>query len=379
MSFTAIARELDRRGIRYPSRNRTTWNPWAIKNILTHPKYAGLNVYGRTSMRLYTPKVEVPQSEWTISSSTLEPLIDSSTYEKVQSVIASYTRNRTNQDLLDDLKSIVTTEGKLNSYLIKANRSTASLATYRTRFGSIGRALCEVGYQCHATEDWLKEYRSIRGIRAKLMHDIVLASAGRVRIDDRKNYRFRTCLRVKSSRQLVAVAVARCQKGHKESVRWRVRCLRNERNFVILLAQLNETNDSVLNLFVAPPLRNGKQVSLHRHDPRLAGVIRLTHLENFEAAVKTTSTRTEFMNWMWYEPSDAFATPDQLARIARVCKRALMRLGMNQKTLDRIRKGVPVRGSKLAQCLKVLQQCEAGKAPPVAEHCVITNVRQSRL
>src|SRR5438132_632160 len=46
-SFTAIARDLDRREIRYP--NRTSWNPWAVKNILTHPKYVGLNVYGRST------------------------------------------------------------------------------------------------------------------------------------------------------------------------------------------------------------------------------------------------------------------------------------------------------------------------------------------
>jgi hypothetical protein len=129
------------------------------------------------------------------------------------------------------------------------------------------------------------------------MDDIVLASAGRVRVDDRKNYRFRTCLRVKSSRQLVAVAVARCYKGYKGSDRWRIRCLRNERNLVILLARVNETNDCISDLIVAPPLRKGNQVSVHKNDPRLATVVRLTDLGTFEAAVKVISARTEYTNW----------------------------------------------------------------------------------
>jgi DNA invertase Pin-like site-specific DNA recombinase len=359
MSFTAIASELDRREIRYP--NRTTWNPWAVKNILTHPKYVGLNVYGRSSMRLYTRKLDIPRSDWTICPRAFEPLIDPSTYEKAQSVMASYTRNRTNDHLLQDLKSIFAKEGKLDTYSIEARRGVASLTTYRSRFGSISRAIRQAGYQCQVTEESLQKDRNIRALREKLMEDIVLASAGRVRIDDRKNYRFRTCLRVKSSRQLVAVAVARCYKGYKGGYRWRIRCSRNERNLIILLAHVNETNDGLSDLFVAPPLRKGNQVSVHKDDPRFATVVRLTDLGNFEAAVKVISARTECMTWSWYEPSDALATKQQLARIEKACKNDLIRRGMNQKTLERIRDGIPVRASKLTKCMAALEEIETTK------------------
>jgi DNA invertase Pin-like site-specific DNA recombinase len=358
-SFTAIARELDRREIRYP--NRTTWNPWAVKNILTHPKYVGLNVYGRSSMRLNAPKSELPRSEWTICSGAFPPIIDPSKYEQVQNVIASYTRNRTNNHLLEDLKSILAKEGKLNSYSIRAHRGAASLTTYVSRFGSISHAIRQAGYQCRLTEEALQKDRNIQAIRAKLMDDIVLASAGRVRIDDRKNYRFRTCLRLKSTRQLVAVAVARCYKGYKGSDRWRIRCLRNERNLMILLARVNETNDCISELNVIPPLRKGNQVSVHKNDPRFASVIRLTDLRHFETAVKVISSKTESVNWTWYEPSDALATKQQLARIERACKNDLMRRGMNQKTLERIRKGIPVRASKLTKCMAALGELELQK------------------
>src|SRR5579864_3556359 len=58
----AIACELNRRGIEYTGYSK--WDYQAVYNVLTHPKYAGCNVFGRTSSRLYNPRVNLPQSEW---------------------------------------------------------------------------------------------------------------------------------------------------------------------------------------------------------------------------------------------------------------------------------------------------------------------------
>jgi hypothetical protein len=284
-----------------------------------------------------------------------------STYEQAQNAIASYTRNKTNDHLLEDLKSIFAKYGKLNSSAIQAS-GTASVTTYRSRFGSLSSAIREAGLECEVTEGSLQKCRAIRSIRARLMEDIVLASTGRVRIDDRRNYRFRSCLRVKRTQQLVAVAIARCYKDYKDNVRWRIRCLHNERNFILLLARLDETNDSLSDLFVAPPLRKGNQVSVSKNDRRLSDVVRLTDLANFDAAVKAISTRIEPMNWAWYEPSDTLATAHQLMRIQKANKKDLIRRGMNQKTLERIRQRIPVRASKLALCLRVLNEAEAARA-----------------
>jgi hypothetical protein len=100
---------------------------------------------------------------------------------------------------------------------------------------------------------------------------------------------------------------------------------------------------------------------VHKDDPRFASVVRLTDLGDFETAVKVISARTESVNWTWYEPSDALATKPQLARIERACKNDLMRRGMNQKTLERIRKGIPVRASKLTKCMAALGELELQK------------------
>jgi len=64
-SVYAIARELNGRGI--PRVGGWKWDYGAVYTVLTHPKYAGHNVHGRTSQRLSTPTVPAPKTDWTIA------------------------------------------------------------------------------------------------------------------------------------------------------------------------------------------------------------------------------------------------------------------------------------------------------------------------
>jgi hypothetical protein len=52
------------------------------------------------------------------------------------------------------------------------------------------------------------------------------------------------------------------------------------------------------------------------------------------------------------------ATEEQLARIAKIPKRQLMRRGINQHTLEKICQRKEVRAAKLMECLKALDEYE---------------------
>jgi hypothetical protein len=56
---------------------------------------------------------------------------------------------------------------------------------------------------------------------------------------------------------------------------------------------------------------------------------------------------------------NAVASDAQLTRIAKVPKRELMRRGVNQHTLEKICRRDPVRASRMAEVVKVLQQWES--------------------
>ena len=59
-----VARTLNRQGIPYT--DESGWDYQAVINILTHPKYVGHHVFGRTASRLYTASVRQPQDQWVV-------------------------------------------------------------------------------------------------------------------------------------------------------------------------------------------------------------------------------------------------------------------------------------------------------------------------
>jgi hypothetical protein len=156
----------------------------------------------------------------------------------------------------------------------------------------------------------------------------------------------------------VAVVVARHHLEYKVHPRWRIRGLAHERKLITLFARLSEASETLWDLYVIPPLGKLKYVRVCKDDPRLKSFPRLTELSQFADAVEVMSKWKRPVNWAWNEPSDTFATKQQLSRIARVSKCALIRSGINQGLLYRICRGKPVRASKLTLCLKALKKCE---------------------
>jgi hypothetical protein len=67
----------------------------------------------------------------------------------------------------------------------------------------------------------------------------------------------------------------------------------------------------------------------------------------------------EFKAIEYGRKGNAVADDEQLARIAKVPKREFMRRGINQHTLEKICRKVPVRSSRLEKLLRVLQQSES--------------------
>ena len=64
----------------------------------------------------------------------------------------------------------------------------------------------------------------------------------------------------------------------------------------------------------------------------------------------------EFKTIEYKRKGYAIATDEQLKRIANIPKRELRRRGINQHTLEKICAKKPVRASKLAECLRVIDQ-----------------------
>ena len=276
----AIARELNRRGIA-PVGN-SEWDYQAVHSILTHPKYAGCSVIGRTSQRLYTRKVQVPRSQWIVTPDAFEPLVDSRTFAEAQTILRSRTIEKSNDELLDALRAVYLKEGQISYEIISRSPDLPSPSAIRHRFGSLTSAYQMIGYQDKWGAERIERCRRLRALRADLLQQIVDSSPNVVSIESRGGA-WRTRLHLRSGR-LIPVLVCPCFRVWKDSVRWLFMATIRDRP-VVLIARATPANNAFKDFFILPN-KECSQKRLAENDPRLQRGVRFTDPAHFCSAVE---------------------------------------------------------------------------------------------
>jgi hypothetical protein len=260
-----IARELNERQVQYLGDSQ--WDYTAVHGILTHPKYAGCYVFGRTSSRLCTPTVKQPKTEWILTRSAFDAIVDETTFAEAQRILQDRTINKSNEEILDCLRILLARERRLSLGLIQNSPETPSPSVYRRRFGSLRRAYDLIGYGSPESFAPIDLRRRTQALREKLIAQIVEMLPGEVSIV-RRGGRWRSRLRMRNG-LIVAVLVSHAIRVGKSSLRWCVDPVAHERRCVTLLARLNETNNAFLDFHVFGKMHRGQRFFLKRTDPWL--------------------------------------------------------------------------------------------------------------
>src|SRR6202166_1679418 len=190
-----IARELNRREVTYIGGSK--WDHMAVNNILTHPKYAGCNVFGRTSQKLGTAAVRLPKSEWIFTPNAFIPIVDQMTFQGAQRLLLGRTINKSNEELLASLRSLLARQGRLSGQLIMETPGMPSPSAYRRRFGNLARAYELIGYGCSEDFGPYDLRRRTQAMREELICKIQAMFPSGVSIERRSN-RWRSQLRLES-------------------------------------------------------------------------------------------------------------------------------------------------------------------------------------
>jgi len=172
MGFKAIARDLNQRGV--PSIKNKRWTHSVVASLISHPKYIGCNVFNRTTMRLGSAPVTVPTSDWVICPGSHEAIVDTKTFALAQE-IHGRRAHKTNEQLLEGLRSLLAVKGKLSNKIIDESVEMLSSRTLGYRFGSLRRAFELIGY------DWRKNGRKTDEEMLQHLRSL-LASHGRLSV-----------------------------------------------------------------------------------------------------------------------------------------------------------------------------------------------------
>src|SRR5271157_3759473 len=120
-SMPGIARRLNELGILHGG---VRWTYQAIRLILFSEKYAGSLVWGRYTQKLQSKYVPVPKEKWVVARGVIEPIVDRQTFDAARTVWANRTKQFSDKQYLDSLRSLLETSGRLNARLINESAMT---------------------------------------------------------------------------------------------------------------------------------------------------------------------------------------------------------------------------------------------------------------
>jgi len=267
-----------------PYLNGAEWDYQAVYSILTHPKYVGYAVFARSSRKLYTPAVRLPETQWVLTPGAFEAIVDSETFQEAQRILRDRTINKSDEEILNSLRRLLASKGTLSLSLIQNSPDTPSPSTYRRRFGGLRQTFSLVGYG-HPDQFKSMDLRhKTLALRDEVLTQIVRLFPNAVSIVRRsRRWRNRLCM---PGGRIVSVMVARAIRSWKDSVRWQVDPHLSERKFVTLLVRLNQDNSGVKDFHVFARINAKNRFRLTVGDPRLQLGIVLPTLSAFPEAVE---------------------------------------------------------------------------------------------
>ena len=243
---TEIAADLNARGLK--SQFGKSWTTWQVHEILVSQKYVGIDLYNRTSGKLKQKRNPNPRGLWLRSGKALKPLVTNEEFQTVQARIRARSRNWTDEELLEGLRELLRTAGRLSARIIDEAGNQPKSQVYFRRFGGLNRAYDLVGWQSGRDSSYCDVNRRLAAQR-RILVDLILKSVevGSITTDlsDPRGL-------LSINHELTAsIRLARCHE-RPDGYYWKVHTNCLKRSDVSLIARMRAGNDSILDYYVLP-------------------------------------------------------------------------------------------------------------------------------
>ena len=273
MSIRQIVSELNGRGIKFC---RRPWTFACVSDVLKNPKYAGLNVWGRTTQKLGGSRVRVPVPQWVRVQAAHEALVDEKTFAAASAALHSRTWFRSDEELLDGLRRLLATTGRLSQTIINNSRKAPSATAYRHRFGSLSRSYELIGY-CGTKKFSPAALRGrMQRLRNALLVELLELFAENLTIlqnhrNNRPNLEFRNGPRF-------CVLACHSDTTALGGIRWVVQPVSTECHLITLSCRCNAENTSFKDFYVFPNIEDPGRRRIKENDSWLMAGKRLKRL-----------------------------------------------------------------------------------------------------
>jgi hypothetical protein len=281
---TPIARRLNERGIPYTGIG--LWSHNRVGRILTNPKYAGSNVWNRTSQRLDARITSVDAKDWIVKADAFIPVIDRASFDRFQELRVKKRARTSDEGLLKSLKRLLASRGRLSQQVIDGSRTTPPTATYCYHFGSLRRTYELIGYDPgEKAFSGAARAGNTEILRDKLVDTLKAMFPGS--ITSLKRSKCSRPIMYLDAGTKISVIVSTCFINEKNEIRWKFRPGPvPERENMTLLCRVNPDDKGFHSFYIFRRVESSKTRQLKEHDRWLETGERLSQLSDFYLAAK---------------------------------------------------------------------------------------------
>jgi DNA invertase Pin-like site-specific DNA recombinase len=225
------------------------WTRGTVHQLLTNPKYAGMNVYNRRSFKLKKKRVVNTPDMWIRKEAAFEPVIPPEQFLRAQQIIQARSRHFTDDEMLERLRNLFKRYGTLSGILIDETEEMPSSSAYRSRFNTLVRAYTLVGFTPDRDFAFIELNRALRRTHAEHCETLLrkLRETGAsVRQDPI------TELFIVNEEFSMSLVVTRCQATATGSMRWNLRFDASLRPDVTIAVRLDPDNQTVRDYYLFP-------------------------------------------------------------------------------------------------------------------------------
>ena len=226
-----------------------SWTRGTVHQILSNEKYAGHNVYNRSSFKLKRKRVRNLPDDWVRADDAFAAVIDPDLFGLAQSIIRQRGQRFSDDEMLERLASLLKAKGWLSGLVIDEREEMPSSSAYRYRFGSLLRAYSLVGYSPRHDYRYLEANRFLRSLHPNAIADTIVEIGRQGGSVDRDAD---TDLLTINGEFTVALIIVRCAETASGSRRWKVRLDTGLRPDITVIHRMAQGNRDVLDYYLLP-------------------------------------------------------------------------------------------------------------------------------
>ena len=254
-SERAIAEWLNSEGILSDLGRR--WTRGAVHQILINDKYAGHNVWGRTSFKLKSKHVRNDPADWIRHDQAFPAIVSQLQFDQARLIIEQRSKRLSDEEMLAQLARILDASGYLSGLIIDEFDESPSSSAYRSRFGSLLRAYALVGFDPDHDYRYLEINRALRQLHPTIVKSVIegIHAAGGTAVQMLESDALLINDEISAS-----VVIARCkltQGGHR---RWKIRLEQSRQLDLAICVRMDADNSKPHDFYILPRMTLAESV-----------------------------------------------------------------------------------------------------------------------